>query len=162
MSPHRSPALLLSFALVSVLAGCRSREVEKVLKVTNVETGWYDAGIVDGQNKLVPTISLRIKNGADQPLSYLQLNAVFRIIDDTEELGSKVVRATEGSQLEPGRTVGPFNLSSDLGYSSPASRTQMLQHSQFRDAKVDVFIKHGSRQWVRLGEYRIARQLFAR
>ena len=40
MSPHRSPALLLSFALVSVLAGCRSREVEKVLKVTNVETGW--------------------------------------------------------------------------------------------------------------------------
>jgi hypothetical protein len=156
---------LLALLAVTVVGGvsCRSEpDVMQAVAVTDVVTGWLDKGIVDGQNKLVPTISLRIKNGADQPLSYLQLNAVFRIVDDTEELGSRVVRATEGSQLEPGRTVGPFNLSSDLGYASPASRTQMLQHSQFRDAKVDLFIKHGSRQWVRLGEYRIARQLFAR
>jgi hypothetical protein len=156
--------LLAVLALATLgVAACRSEpDVMQAIAVTDVVTGWLDKGIVDGQNKLVPTISLRIRNGSDRPLSYLQLNAVFRIVDDTEELGSKVVRATEGSQLEAGRTVGPFNLSSDLGYSSPASRTQMLQHSQFRDAKVDLFIKHGSRQWVRLGEYRIARQLFAR
>ena len=164
MTTMRRVWLLAVLALATLGgASCRSEpDVMQAISVTDVVTGWLDKGIVDGQNKLVPTISLRIRNGSDRPLSYLQLNAVFRIVDDTEELGSKVVRATEGSQLEPGRTVGPFNLSSDLGYSSPASRTQMLQHSQFRDAKVDLFIKHGSRQWVRLGEYRIARQLFAR
>ena len=37
----------------------------------------------------------------------------------------------------------PFNLSSDLGYSSPAARTQMLQHSMFKDAKVELFVKQG-------------------
>lgn len=73
-----------------------------------------------------------------------------------------MVWATEGSPLEPGKALGPFNLSSNLGYSSSAPRVQMLQHSQFKDAKVEVFVKHGSRQWVRLGEYRIARQLLAR
>jgi hypothetical protein len=35
----------------------------------------------------------------------------------------------------------------------------MLSHSQFRDAKVEVFGKHGSAQWVRLGEYPIERRL---
>ena len=130
--------------------------------MTDVVTGWLDKGIVDGQNKLVPTISLKLRNGADGSLSYLQLNAVFRIIDDPEELNSKVIWATSGQEFGPGTSLGPFNLSSDLGYTSPAARTQMLQHSNFKDAKVELFVKQGSRQWARLGEFRIDRQLFTK
>jgi len=151
--------------LLAALAGsaCGSEpDAKQALQVTDVVTGWLDKGIVDGQNKLVPTISLKIKNGADRSLSYLQLNAVFRIVDDTEELGSKVIWATQGQDFAPGISLGPFNLSSDLGYSSPAARTQMLQHSLFKDAKVELFVKHGSRQWAKLGEYRIARQPFTK
>ena len=151
--------------LLAALAGsaCGSEpDAKQALQVTDVVTGWLDKGIVDGQNKLVPTISLKIKNGADRSLSYLQLNAVFRIVDDTEELGSKVIWATHGDALDPGASLGPFNLSSDLGYSSPAARTQMLQHSMFKDAQVELFVKQGSGQWARLGAYRIDRQLFAR
>lgn len=150
-------------AFVAVTAGCRDEpDATQALSVTDIVTGWLDKGIVDGQNKLVPTISLKVKNGADRPLSYLQLNAVFRIVDDTEELGSKVIWATQGQEFGPGASLGPFNLSSDLGYSSPAARTQMLQHSMFKDAKVELFLKHGSKQWARLGEYRIDRQLFTK
>jgi hypothetical protein len=156
----------LPLVLLAGVAGsiaCRSEpDATKVVQVTDVVTGWLDQGIVNGQNKLVPTISLKIRNGADRPLSYLQLNAVFRIINDTEELGSKVIWATQGQAFAPGASLGPFNLSSDLGYSSPAARTQMLQHSLFKDAKVELFVKHGSRQWARLGEYRVDRQLFTK
>jgi hypothetical protein len=35
----------------------------------------------------------------------------------------------------------------------------MLQHSEFRDAKVQLFAKHGARQWVRIGEFQVSRQL---
>jgi len=153
-------AVLLA-ALASSACGSEP-DAKQALQVTDVVTGWLDKGIVDGQNKLVPTISLKIKNGADRSLSYLQLNAVFRIVDDTEELGSKVIWATEGKDLGPASSLGPFNLSSDLGYSSPESRTKMLQHSQFKDAKVELFVKQGSRQWTKLGEYRIDRQLFTK
>ena len=73
-----------------------------------------------------------------------------------------MIWATQGNDLGPGASLGPFNLSSDLGYSSPAARTQMLQHSMFKDAKVELFVKQGSRQWTRLGEYRIDRQLFTK
>jgi hypothetical protein len=154
--------VLFGLAACGVSACASEPDAKDALAVTDVITGWLDKGIVDGQNKIVPTISLKVKNGADRPLTYLQLNAVFRIVDDAEELGSKVVWATDGSSLEPGKSLGPFNLSSDLGYSSQAPRVQMLQHSQFKDAKVELFVKQGSRQWVRLGEYKIARQLLAR
>jgi hypothetical protein len=150
-------------AVVAVSAACREEpDATHALNVTDIVTGWLDKGIVEGQNKLVPTISLKVKNVADRPLSYLQINAVFRIVDDTEELGSKVVWATEGGELAPGGSLGPFNLSSELGYASLAPRTQMLQHAQFKDAKVELFVKQGSRQWAKLGEYPITRQLLAR
>jgi hypothetical protein len=160
---RRAWLLVLLLAALTGSASCGSEpDATQAIKVTDVVTGWLDKGIVDGQNKLVPTISLKIKNGADRALSYLQINAVFRIIDDTEELGSKVIWATQGDDLQPGSSLGPFNLSSDLGYSSPAARTAMLQHAMFKDAKVELFVKHGSRQWARLGEYRVDRQLFTK
>jgi hypothetical protein len=163
MLPRRWLRTGLVVLALAASAACRSEpDAKQAIAVTDVVTGWLDKGVVDGQNKLVPTISVKLKNGADRPLSYLQLNAVFRIVDDPEELGSKVVWATNGGSFEPGQSLGPFNLSSDLGYASPAPRTQMLQHAQFKDAQVDLFVKHGSRQWVRLGGYRISRQLFAR
>ena len=162
MSRRTSVAGALIVA-VAVSAGCRAEpEATEALTVTDIVTGWLDKGIVEGQNKLVPTISLKVRNKADRPLSYLQINAVFRIVDDTEELGSKVVWATEGGELAPGGSLGPFNLSSELGYASLAPRTQMLQHAQFKDAKVELFVKQGSRQWAKLGEYPITRQLLAR
>ncbi len=160
---RRAWLLVLLLAGLAGSVSCRTEpEATQALLVTDVVTGWLDKGIIDGQNKLVPTISLKLKNRADRALSYLQINAVFRIVDDTEELGSKVIWATEGKELEPGTSLGPFNLSSDLGYSSAAARTQMLQHTLFKDAKVELFVKHGSRQWARLGDYRVDRQLFTK
>ena len=35
----------------------------------------------------------------------------------------------------------------------------MLQNKEFIDAKVDIFAKHGSGYWVKLGEFKIDRQL---
>ena len=50
-----------------LLAACESREVEKDLKIVDVHTGWYDAGMIaGGQNKLVPSISLELQNISDR------------------------------------------------------------------------------------------------
>ena len=43
------------------------------LQVQDVSTGWFDAGIVNGQNKLVPSITFRLKNISDQKLVVLQV-----------------------------------------------------------------------------------------
>jgi hypothetical protein len=84
---------------------------------------------------------------------------VFRVIGDEEELGSAFVRGIDQSGLEPGRTTETFVLRSHLGYTGEQPRLQMLQHSLFKDAQVDVFAKHGSDQWVKLAQIQIDRQL---
>ena len=54
---------------------------------------------------------------------------------------------------------GKIVLRSGLGYTGEEPRTQMLQNSQFVDAKVEIFLKQGSRVWAKLAEFPIERQL---
>lgn len=63
-------AWLIGVALglaASVSAACTSEpDAKQALSITDVVSGWLDKGIVDGQNKIVPTVSLKIKNAADR------------------------------------------------------------------------------------------------
>jgi hypothetical protein len=150
-------------ALVAGLlcSGCGHQfDVEKAVKITDVHTGWYDAGIQDGKNKLVPSITLKLQNVSAEPVESVQVNAIFRQIGDTQAWGEHFVTAIDRDGLPAGQTTpGSLVLRSNLGYTGTESRLQMLQNSNFVDAKVEIFGKHGSRTWQKLGEYKIDRQL---
>ena len=144
-----------------LVAGCgRSFDVEKVLKITEVHTGWYDAGIQDGKNKLVPSISLKLENVSDDIVDSVQVNAIFRQMGDTQAWGEHFAAAIDRDGLPAHKTTpGYLVLRSNLGYTGTESRLQMLQNSNFIDAKVEIYGKHGARTWQKLGEYKIDRQL---
>ena len=153
----RLTACLVSALLVT---GCGAREVEKDLSITDVHTGWYDLGIVNGQNKLVPSISLKLKNVSPEQISRVQLNAVFKRLDgENKEWDAHFVRGIGPDGLAPGAKGDELVLRSERGYTGDQSRLQMLQNKAFVDAKVEIFGKHGSRFWVKLGEFKIDRQL---
>jgi hypothetical protein len=153
--------LLLCLCAAVLIAGCsRNREIEKELQIIDVRTGWYDAGIVEGdKNKLVPSISLKIKNTASEPIAGVQVNAIFRRVGEQEAWGEHFVTAINRDGLPGGATGGPIVLRSNLGYTGSESRITMLQNSQFIDARVEIFGKQGSRTWVKLGEFPIERKL---
>jgi hypothetical protein len=155
--------LLLLLAIVPV-AGCGPTvDLTKGLEVAVVNSGWFDLGIVNGQTKLVPTIVFTLKNVSDQTLAALQVNALFRRINETEEWGSGFVTVIGSEGLAPGATTAPVTIRSNLGYTgSEQSRQDMLQNSHFVDAKIDIFAKYASTQWVKVGTYPITRQLLTK
>lgn len=154
-------AVLLVVLLSVGSAACRRVEVEKVLTVTDVKTGWYDAGALpDGKNKLVPSISLRLEG--NEPISSVQINAIFRRVNEPEAWGEHYVKAIGPEGLAVGAKSSSIVLRSNLGYTGTQARLQMLRNQEFVDAKVDIFAKHGARTWVKLGEYPIDRQLLTR
>ena len=164
MSDEYNPGMVrrLAVALLPalILAGCESREVEKDLKLVNVHTGWYDAGIIGGgQNKLVPSVSLELQNISERGIESVQLNAVFRRVGEAQSWGDHFVRAIDTSGLPAGQTTMLIVLRSSFGYTGGQARLQMLQNREFVDAQVEIFGKHGSRTWVKMGEYKIDRQL---
>jgi hypothetical protein len=163
-SPHRALSLAPAVALSAVLAACSpSIDPITVLEPVDVVTGWYDEGIVDGKNKLVPSVTLKFRNKSSAPVSSIQVNAIFRRVGEQEMWGEHFGFAVpRNPPLAPGAETGVLVMRSALGYTGEQPRMQMLQNSSFIDAKVDIFLKTGSRAWSKLGEYPIQRQLLTR
>jgi hypothetical protein len=162
MRALRSRLLLLVLASTLVAAGCGPAvDLTKGLQLEVVSTGWQDVGPVTGKNKLVPAVTFRLKNVSDQKLVQLQLNAVFRRVNEKDEWGSALITAAGSDGLAAGATTAPFTVKSALGYTGEESREQMLQNTLFVDANVTLFGKHGSTQWVPLTPtpIQIARQV---
>jgi hypothetical protein len=154
--------LLLLLPLVGL--GCGPKvDLTKGLQVVDVSTGWADKGIVNGQNKLVPSISFSVKNVSDQPLKALDINVAFRQNGDQRDWDTEPVMNVAGSDgLAPGATSKPYSVDSDKGYTGTETRAEMLKNSHFVDATVLLFAKYSNTQWVRLGEFPVTRQLIAR
>ena len=149
----------LGLALAGISCG-PTVDLSKALQIDVVETGWFDAGIVNGQNKLVPAARITVKNNSDQKLVLLQINSLFRHGSDTEEWGSAFITAVGSDGLAPGATTVPLLLKSQNGYTgTDQTRQDMLKNSQFVDARIQLFAKYGSVQWVRMGEHAIERKL---
>lgn len=161
MSGSRLTTVLV---MASLAAACGPRvDVATAIEVTDVTTGWYDAGVENGLNKLVPSVAFRLRNVSSASLRNLQLNAVFQRVGDTEKWGdSYQQRAVAGNGLAPGASTDPLVLRSNLGYTSEDPRFTMLDHSQFKDARVELFAKYGSAQYTKIGEWPIERVMLAR
>lgn len=155
--------LVLLIILVAASAGCGGPTVDLAqgIQVLDFSSGWHDEGIVDGQNKLVPSATFTLKNVSDQSLPVLEVNAVFRRPDETQELGAAYVPVTRSEGLPPGATSKPVSVKSNFGYKGSEPRNQMLENRLFVDAKVEIFAKYSSLQWKRIAEFPIERKLIA-
>jgi|SRR6266536_5169749 len=138
-------------------------DLATALQVHDVSTGWFDAGIVNGQNKLVPQITFTLKNTSTVSLAVLQANALFHRVTEKDEWGSGFVTAADSKGLAPGSTTPALTIRSPRGYTgSEQSREEMLHNSHFVDAEVELFAKYGSAQWKRIGGYPITRRLIVK
>ena len=155
----RRTAAFLALALAAaVLDACTSPvDLKQTLQVTDVSSGWFDAGIVDGKNKLVPSITFKLKKNADVNLSSVSLNLTFTFTGDQEHTDDVYVQRVDFQ----GQDTAPITVRTKWGYTAdpPQTRAEMLQNSHFRDLDVQIFAKQSSSQWVELHRAHIAHQL---
>jgi hypothetical protein len=158
------PSLAVMLALVLPLASCApAPDLREALEITDVTTGWFDAGIVGGMNKIVPSITFRVRKREDVRLDRLSLNVIFRHPPaegaNVEEEWDEVF--IQGARFENDQTQ-LLVVRTDRGYTGEQARAELLQHSLFRDVHARIFARHGSGQWVELGMFDIERQLLTR
>lgn len=153
---------LLALAVVACAACGPTVDLSKSLTITEVATGWHDAGVVDGKNKIVPAIDFKVKNGSEQELTSLYVNVVFRRVNEADEWGSGYVRVVGSEGLAPGATSQVISVRSDKGYTGEESRADLLKHRLFVDAKAEISAKYASTQLTRIADIPINRQLEVR
>ncbi|HEX6465313.1 MAG TPA: hypothetical protein VFZ98_12700 [Vicinamibacterales bacterium] len=161
-----APAFIL--ALMTTTGCGRPVDLKQALQITDVSGGYRDAGIVEGRNKIVPSISFRLKKTTDRSISPLALNLSFR------KLPAPGVTPAPGSAAEEewddafsqsvkfdGNETAVLTFTLNAGYTGdpPQSRADILKNSHFQDVRVHMFAKHSSSQWTEIGQFDIPRRL---
>ena len=143
-------------------------DLKQALQVTDLAGGYWDAGVVDGRNKIVPSITFRIRKSTEDSLRPLSVNIVFKQLpkagvpvapgdpaeNDFDEVFKQSVPFT-------GNQTDLMTVRATAGYTGdpPQSRADMLKHSLFKDMRVHVFAKHSSSQWVEIAQFDLPRQI---
>ncbi len=148
--------VFLAGLLALAATGCsKPIDLKQSARLTEVSTGWFDAGVTNGQNKLVPSITFRIARDPGTEVPALALNVAFRFTGDEDSSEDVYVQRVDFA----GDTTAPITVRSNFGFTGEQPRAEMLTHSQFRDMAARVFAKQNSSQWVALGDIKVARQL---
>jgi hypothetical protein len=160
-----------ALALLVSAGGCSAPvDLKQALQVTDVTSGYFDAGIVDGKNKLVPSVTFRLKKSVEDSLRPLSLNLSFKQLPPA---GTAVPPGSSGESdwdevflqnvpFEANQSA-PLTFKAKNGYTGdpPQSRADMLKNRYFQDVRVHVFAKHSASQWVEIATLDIPRQLLA-
>lgn len=158
---RRLPSIILAACALLVVSGCAGGpDLKQALQVSDVATGWFDAGVVDGKNKLVPSLTFRLRNTSDADITTASLNVVFKLIDTGEEHDSIFLQSVDFADKQ----TGPITVRSQTGHTGepPQTRADMLKHSMFRDLEATIFVRQSSNRWVELHKVKIDRQLLTR
>jgi hypothetical protein len=160
---------LIGLALVASSSCSKPVDFKQALQVTEVSGGWFDFGIVDGKNKLVPSLTLRIRKSADVTLRSISLNVHFKKIVDAskpglegeaefDEVFLQTVEFPDGTQTALLTVRPPTGFTGD----APQTRAEMLQHRLFQDIRARVFAKQSSTTWVELLAFDIPRTILTK
>jgi hypothetical protein len=145
--------------LITALACGPAVRVDASLKVESFASGWVPIDATPGQSKLVPAISFRLRNVSEASLPTVQVNAIFHRGDDGTEWGNAFQTAAGSEGLDAGAASRHVLLASQTGYTGSDIPADLIENSQFVDARVDLFGRYGSKPWTKLGEYAVVRVL---
>lgn len=154
--------LLVRAALCVALAAassCSEIDLKAAVQIADVSSGYYDAGITpEGLNKLVPSLTFTVRNGADTPLSSIDMVVLFWQTGKDAEMDELVVKVIGGKGLAPGASSEQVVLRASVGYTTAGARAELFGHRDFLDITAKLFVKRGGRI-LPAGEYKIDRKL---
>lgn len=157
------------FPIAMLAASCSQPvDLKQAITVTDVSGGWYDFGIVDGKNKLVPSLTFKLVKPVDVRLRSISLNVHFKKIVDPSKPGKDGEEEFDEVFLQTvafeGNETKLLTVRPTTGFTgdAPQTRAEMLQHRLFQDIRARVFAKQSSTTWVELLAHDIPRTILTK
>ena len=162
MARRRGPVAVLAALLLALAAGnaaCGPEvDLSQALEVTEVFSGYYDDGIKNGSNHLLPSITFRLHNRTASSIRSVELMLGFWAEGADGELDNVLTHGIAGSALPGGASTDQITVRTTVGYAQEGPRAELFNHRLFRDVTAKMFAKHGGKLY-RLGEFKVERRL---
>ena len=149
-------ALLAASGLFLTTACGPSVDLSKALQVTDVLTGYYDAGVKNGSNYLKPSISFRLRNVGTQKIGPVQITVAFWREGEDGEWDSTVLQGVHADGLAAGAATDSLLARCNVGYTLEGARSVFFSHHLFHDVTAKVFASQAG-HIAPLGQFKLDR-----
>jgi hypothetical protein len=150
-------AFVVALGLLGASA-CGARvNLSTALEVTDVLTGYYDAGLKDGWNYLKPSITFKLRNKGAEKINAVQLSVAFWQDGADGEWDSHVMQAIRADGLDGNASTAPLVARSpNVGFRLEGARADFFQHTMFKDVEARLFASQAGNIYP-LGRFKIDR-----
>src|SRR5687767_6184815 len=82
---RRTVSAACALAIAFSVASCRKPvDLRQTLEMADMSSGWFDVGVVNGRNKIVPSATFKLRKKTPVDLDRVSVNALFRAVDGKE------------------------------------------------------------------------------
>ena len=154
---------LVGPAALLALSACSTPKPLEILEVSITDTHWAVDSSIGETHYLAPVVRFRVRNKSGEPQGSIQATATFRRVGEENLTWGSDFRqvAARKEPLAPGQDI-PVMLKSDARYYSTGDASLMFGHGQFKDAKVEVYLRVGSSGWVKFLDAPVERRIGTR
>lgn len=152
------PKLSALLLLASAAASCGHIDLKATLDVTDVQSGYYDGGIVDGKTRMVPSITFRLHNKSGASIHTVQLMVSYWCEGKDGEWDSVLVRGIGSTALAPGASTDPIVVRATVAYTPEGGRADLFINSLFKDTTAKIFALR-SGDIVPMGQFKLDRRI---
>jgi hypothetical protein len=144
--------ILLAYFFKSViLEGMTGEEVKKSIEIVWYDTRWVDKKVTPQEVKIVPSISLKIKNVGKRTLQYVDIEAVFEFEESGAVFDDGMARFLQ-EPLEPGEISERIFIKSSYGYSASSRAAFLKNKEKWKKMQAKIFARAKGSGLVRIGD----------
>jgi hypothetical protein len=166
LRPYITGAVLTAAIILALLGqtACKApddKDVKSSFELLDIKTSWTMKEYRQWPNPkltLVPTISYRIKNLTAKSISFININAIFKEKDASENLGDCFISAIGSEGLPAGETGPIITMKSRFGVEGK-TLDSFKSNPQWRTYHVKLFAQTKGSRHVPLGEWPVSRQI---
>jgi len=162
--PFGIVALMILSPIVLFLASCKTAsdaEVKSVIEVNILETKWVVKEYRQWPNPklvLVPAVTYQIKNNSQEPLRFININAIFKEKNAVGNLGDSFYNAIRKDPVPPGGSSPVLSQKSNYGVEGINLESFKLTVG-WKTYYVKLFAQWKGSRPVLLGEWPVSRTI---
>lgn len=132
--------------------------VTRAIQVAEHDSIWLDRKVTTGKTIIVPSITIKLKNIAKEPIRYVYLKGVFEFVDNGERLTQGLAAALDDA-LQPGETSEEILIKGEFGYEASSKGAFFDNISEWRSVQAKIFAKMKDTNYVLIGTYPIKKEI---
>jgi len=144
-------ALLVLFYKFVIKDSMSHEELNNSIQIVWHDSVWLDKEVSPYETKIVPSITIRVKNIGERPLHRIEFHGVFVFAENDETLSDGYSNRLTKS-LAAGETSEDILIKSFYGYSAKSKASFLKNQEKWKKIAVRIFARSQGSGLVRIGE----------